>query len=360
MKLTKAYSVVIQIVGWLLFFCVPLLAIPNFEISDTQKLRYLMPSFLVNNLFLVFVFYFNFNFLVPKFIFKHRLYAYFFYISLLILFCLLVNHFVKEYFSLEQEIRNAPPRGFNRNPGHPPPPNSFFGRLFGPILSYFLIVLFSSLIALLSEKIKSDEEKKQIQLEKSAAELSALKLQISPHFLFNTLNNIRWLARKKSNATEDAVVKLATLLRYIIYQTNDEKVALSKEIGHLKDFIGLQKMRISENTQVNFEVIGDIANKTIEPLLFIPFVENAFKFGTNETLESQINIRIEISGNSLSFLTENNVFENDGIKESESSGLGITNVKQRLNLLYPNAHTLTVTETAGIYKTTLNIKLSDG
>jgi hypothetical protein len=166
----------------------------------------------------------------------------------------------------------------------PKMPNGFFKpQLIGTLFSFFLITILSTLIALFLERIKNYEEKKQIQFEKTAAELSALKLQISPHFLFNTLNNIRWLARKKSDLTEDAIVKLATLLRYIIYQANEQKVALVLEINNLKDFIGLQEMRIGNNTSVSFEVSGLVEDYEIEPLLFIPFVENAFKYGVSES-----------------------------------------------------------------------------
>lgn len=360
MNLIKKYSVLIQIVGWLFYICMPLLTMPNFEISKTQYLSKLLTPFLVSNVFLIFVFYFNFNYLAPKFIFANRLTAYFFYTAAAISVCMILNHLVVEYLFPNQAFRHLPPPNYDKRLGPPPGHQPLLAKVLGPIFSYFLIILFSSMLALLSEKLKSDEEKKQIQLEKYTAELSVLKLQISPHFLFNTLNNIRWLARKKSDATEDAIVKLSTLLRYIIYQTNDQKVALSKEIGHLNDFISLQKMRISKETEVFFEVLGEIENKTIEPLLFIPFVENAFKFGTHENIACEIKIQIKVEDECLWFRTENEIFKKETMHDQDSSGLGINNVKQRLNLLYPETHSLKINESEGKYVVELNIKLNHG
>ena len=123
------------------------------------------------------------------------------------------------------------------------------------------------MIALVRDRLREREEKQQIQLEKIAAELAVLKLQISPHFLFNTLNNIRWLTRQKSDNAEEAVVKLSQLLRYVIYQANHERVPLTQEIEHLEHFIDLQKMRLTEQNSVSFVHEGAIERYQIEPCL---------------------------------------------------------------------------------------------
>lgn len=190
--------------------------------------------------------------------------------------------------------------------------------------------------------------------------MEVLKLQISPHFLFNTLNNIRWLARQKSDQTEDAVVKLSSLLRYILYQTKNETVSLKKEIQNLVDFISLHKMRLNDKTKVIFEHNSDFLDTKIEPLLFIPFIENVFKYGISNTEESTIEIKLLVSNDELLFYTKNTIFEQEYAQDDQNKGLGIKNVKQRLELSYPNAHELTLTQNATTYEVLLKIKLHHG
>ncbi|MCF8326386.1 MAG: histidine kinase [Leadbetterella sp.] len=271
-----------------------------------------------------------------------------------------MNYTLDLYFLPKMQFPKVPSNTFN---GIAPPkmPNGFFKpQLIGTLFSFFLITILSTLIALFFERIKNYEEKKQIQFEKTAAELSALKLQISPHFLFNTLNNIRWLARKKSDLTEDAIVKLATLLRYIIYQANEQKVALVLEINNLKDFISLQEMRIGNNTSVSFEISGLVEDYEIEPLLFIPFVENAFKYGVSDTADSEIQIVVKLVANVLIFKVSNSIFGNQDFENLENTGLGIENVRQRLCLLYPHAHTLNISENDHKFTVILRIELKNG
>ncbi len=194
-------------------------------------------------------------------------------------------------------------------------------------------------------------------MEKLVADLALLKLQISPHFLFNTLNNIRWLTRQKSDKAEDAVVKLSQLLRYVIYQTNNEKVALAQEINHLQHYIDLQKMRLNEKDMVSFICEGDIEQYRIEPLLFIPFVENAFKYGLHSQYKSEIKVSIQVKDTTLLFFSENPIFENNLAKEGES-GVGIKNVQRRLALHYPHRHELQLREEEGIFRVTLSLQMN--
>jgi LytS/YehU family sensor histidine kinase len=235
-------------------------------------------------------------------------------------------------------------------------PLPFFFRT---TLTFALIILASSLLALIREHGIHKEEKQQIALEKTAAELAVLKLQISPHFLFNTLNNIRWLARQKSDKTEDSVVKLSQLLRYMIYQAKNDKVPLAQEINYLENYIELQKMRLTEKNEVRFTYDGDITQWNIEPLIFIPFVENAFKYGLHSQLESIIEIKLTIAGNTLNFFVKNPVFTSNLPSDMEDSGIGIENVEKRLALHYPDRHQLNITNIGGYFSIDLTLILSD-
>lgn len=360
MKLTSKYSILIQVVGWMIYFIVPFLMMPNFGHLSNSTFKFLLFHSLQLNLFSVALFYFNFLYLVPKLLFTNHVKKFILVLLGLLFSQFLMNYLADLYFLPKMQLPMFPSNSSNGFKP-PAPPNGFFKpQLARSLFSFFLIMTLSTLIALFLERIKNYEEKKQIEFEKTAAELSALKLQISPHFLFNTLNNIRWLARKKSDLTEDAVVKLATLLRYILYQANEQKVSFLLEINNLKDYIGLQEMRIGENMKVNFEVIGSVENYEIEPLLFIPFVENAFKYGVSETAISEIQIVLKLVGNELEFNIINSVFTNQYFENEASTGLGIDNVRQRLRLLYPNSHTLDIMEKDQKFTVNLRLELNNG
>lgn len=360
MKLTGKYSILIQAVAWKMYFIIPFLMMSNFGHFSNTGFKFLLLHSLQLNLFSVVLFYVNFLYLVPRLLFTNRIKKYVMVLFGLLFLQFLMNYLSDSYFLPKMQFPIVPSSTIN---GITPPnlPNGFFKpQLIGSLFSFFLITILSTLIALFLERIKNYEEKKQIQFEKTAAELSALKLQISPHFLFNTLNNIRWLARKKSDLTEDAVVKLATLLRYIIYQANEQKVALVLEINNLKDFIGLQEMRIGNNTRVSFEVSGLVDDYEIEPLLFIPFVENAFKYGVSDTVDSEIQIVLKLVANVLIFKVRNSIFRNQDFENTDNTGLGIENVRQRLCLLYPHAHTLNISENDQKFTVSLRIELKNG
>lgn len=360
MKLTGKYSILIQVVAWMMYFIIPFLMMPNFGYFSNSGFKFLLLHSLQLNLFSVVLFYVNFLYLVPRLLFTNQIRKYTMVLFGLLFSKFLMNYIADFYFLPKMQL---PVFSSNVNSGFTQAklPNGFFKpQLVGMLFSFFLITTLSTLIALFFERIKNYEEKKQIEFEKTAAELSALKLQISPHFLFNTLNNIRWLARKKSDLTEDAVVKLATLLRYIIYQANEQKVALVLEINNLQDFIGLQKMRIGNNTKVSFEVSGLVEDYEIEPLLFIPFVENAFKYGVSDTVDSEIQIVLKLVSNVLIFKVSNSIYRNQDFENLENTGLGIENVRQRLCLLYPHAHTLNISENDQKFTVSLRIELKNG
>jgi sensor histidine kinase YesM len=198
----------------------------------------------------------------------------------------------------------------------------------------------------------------QMEIEKKQAELNALKLQISPHFLFNTLNNMRWLARQKSDQTEDAILRLSDILRYMIYQVNEGPVPLSKEIDYLTDYVALQKLRLGDHNRVTFETDVDNDRVRVEPLLLIHFVENAFKHGMHHDEPSTVNIRLHVRDGLLTFETRNRLFYEVPEQPSPDSGVGVQNVERRLALHYPNRHLLRMQHKNGYFCVDLRIDLS--
>jgi LytS/YehU family sensor histidine kinase len=244
---------------------------------------------------------------------------------------------------------------FGPRPGPPPPRRP--GPMGGPLLSSFLVTVMtasvSSSIAFWNEWNKARELEQERVLQKVASELAILKLQISPHFLFNTLNNIRWLIRSRSERAEEAVVKLSQLLRYILYQTNDEKVPLEREIENLADLISLQKMRLNNEQLVEFTVTGDATGKTIIPLLFVPLVENFFKHGDFDH-DHRSYITLHITDSRVVFHTENAMREKT---QAPDSGIGMSNVVRRLQLHYPNKHLFNVSQENNVYKVEMEVLL---
>jgi LytS/YehU family sensor histidine kinase len=182
-------------------------------------------------------------------------------------------------------------------------------------------------------------------------------LQVSPHFLFNTLNNIRWLARKKSDQTEGAVVMLAQLLRYMIYQARQEQVPLRQEVDQLRNYIDLQKMRLTDRHPVSFHVEGNIDAHQVEPLLFIPFVENAFKYGAAVAEGGGIDIRLMVTDYALTFETHNPTAFVTVPPPPDESGIGIENVRKRLALHYPDRHSLSTGQADGQFNVHLLLHL---
>lgn len=196
----------------------------------------------------------------------------------------------------------------------------------------------------------------QTEREKMNAELSYLKAQINPHFLFNTLNSIYSLAIQKSDETPTAIVKLSGMMRYVLSESANEFVSLEKEIIYIKNYIDLQKLRFEDAISLEFIIKGDSIGKKIAPLMLIPFIENAFKHGVNAEEESLIKINIHITEETL-FLSVFNKKVTINISEENKSGLGIENTKNRLQLLYPEKHKLSIFDTENSFLVELSMNL---
>ncbi|MGI8635564.1 MAG: sensor histidine kinase, partial [Segetibacter sp.] len=184
-------------------------------------------------------------------------------------------------------------------------------------------------------------KRQEIENEKLATELSFLKSQINPHFLFNTLNNIYSLALVKSEATADAVLKLSSIMRYVLSETKHDTVPLDKEIQFIKHYIELQKVRLTDKVTIEFNVQGETEGKQIAPLLLIPCVENTLKYGVSTKEKSRLFFEIKTDANTIYFTAINDMISYDKGSEN-NTGIGIRNTERRLELLYPGKHRLDV------------------
>jgi LytS/YehU family sensor histidine kinase len=179
---------------------------------------------------------------------------------------------------------------------------------------------------------------------------------VNPHFLFNALNNIYSLENKKSPDTGPAILKLSELIRYMLYETQPEFVMLDKELNYLENYVELQKLGLSSKIQIVFEITGISGDKKIQPMLLLPLVENIFKHGISYLNESLLSIRINIEPDTLSISTQNPV-PNPSPARSGNSGIGLSNLRKRLDLLYPRKHELIISEQDGIFSTHLTLQL---
>jgi LytS/YehU family sensor histidine kinase len=218
----------------------------------------------------------------------------------------------------------------------------------------FIALLLSATIRIAQEWYKNEKQKQEMEKEKLTSELSFLKSQVNPHFLFNTLNGIYSLANRKSDKTPGAIVMLSDLMRHMLYESGKEVVSLEKEIDYLNNYIELQKLRLPKDANVSFKVTGDTAGKEIRPMLLIPFFENAFKHGVDAE-GADINAELVISKKELKLNVVNRISKSQ--RKDERSGIGLANIKKQLEYLYPLAHSLTIEEKDGYFSVKLILKL---
>lgn len=334
----------------LLFLLVPVVTSPDFGLDfhflSVQGFR---ENFLSYFLLLLF-FFLNTFFLLPQFYFPRKLWIFWGTIVLCFLIYALVPMQIFPHIMRHGAWEHKLPRltvdmlaGAHHH--HPR-----FGFLVTRYVSQF------ALVGLFSYSIAVNLRWKETEKARLNAELSYLKAQINPHFLFNSLNSIYALAIEKSDDTADAVVRLSGLMRYVISEASQDFVPLSKEIEYISNYISLQETRISAQTKFSFSVSGDVNGKQIAPMLMIPFIENAFKYGINPDEDCDVRIEIVINEKELHLLVQNRkvaVY----ISEDAIGGMGIENARRRLQAVYPGRYILDLSDKNELYSVNLKILL---
>jgi len=230
-------------------------------------------------------------------------------------------------------------------------------------VNIYPVVAIAVVIKMFQQWYSFQQSTQQLTQEKLAAELKFLKAQIHPHFLFNTLNNLYALTLKKSDHAPDVVLKLSELLNYMLYDCNAKYVLLDKEVGMLENYIALEKIRYGDRLDVAYHVKGDVIGNMIAPMLILPFVENSFKHGVSEEIqEAWISIDISIFDGQLTLKVDNSKSDRqDNIEEnSYKRGIGMSNVKRRLELLYEDKYDLKVIDTDVSFLVVLKLDLTNG
>lgn len=314
-------------------------------IQSNLRFNTIRNEFYFLNLIFIAVFYLNYAFLIPKLLLNKKIILY------IIISLALITFFI---FIFETVLRpTIRPRLLDEILNNPKQYRENNIRLKPPILLLLFFAL-STCIKLVSEWYRSEKERTIVASQKINSELSFLKAQLNPHFLFNTLNSIYSLANKKSDDTTVAIVTLSELMRYMIYEANEEYISLEKEIEYIKNYISLQLLRLKDSSGVKINVHGDL-NYKIEPLLLISFIENAFKYGTDYKGKTDIQIKISTNNNELHLEVYNVSSLQNAIKRNP--GIGLENIQNRLNLLYPNSHNLEITSDKKSFEVKLKINL---
>ena len=333
----------------------------------TSLIQFYESPFRINNDFYVqwvtgiILFYLNYFYLVPALLLEKKYWLYFVFVFALILVFMVIriNYFIPEFRHLRPHNMIPPPEDMKfmykgERVRAVMAKQPLFFKI-GPSLFYILIITISAIIRTLSEFYNNQQNKLIAETHRTNTELIYLRKQTNPHFLFNSLNSIYSLAHKKSDLVPDAIVTLSELMRYMLYETDNKTVALEKKVNYIQNYIELQKLRLNDIEDIVVNVHGNTKNKFIEPLLLISFVENAFKYGTDYKGAAHVKIKIFILEDNLDFWIENTI--ESYVKDPDNSGIGLVNIQNRLDLLYPNAHELSITQDNEYYRVHLNLKL---
>jgi hypothetical protein len=362
--------------GWGSFILFPLLLspLPHPVHESFDRDSFLNP--VLFGVFLMMLFYFNAYFLIAKYFNKKTLVIYVTTLILLVPFMIMSPVLVRQFVS-HREIGIPHPFPFEKkqDEGFSSERREYFQPIREKVGTRFLVspvyrlivpgvvgvMIISTAFGLM---VKYDKQNKERETETLKSEIVFLRSRFNSHFMLNTLNNLISLARKKSDLLEPSLLRLAGLMQYMLNDSGNEKVNLSQEVEYLKNYIELQKLRFGQNVLIDAQ-LDDLKNDPeIAPLILITFVENAFKHGILLTSASEINIRLDVTGQMLSFIVRNKFNpekKDEGLgqstDEAKNSGIGLTNVKRRLNLLYPDKHELKIVQDNNWYTVNLSMML---
>ena len=332
---SKHITVALHVLIWSAILFLPYVFIsPPEHYTQVGPLR--CSFFTLTNILHIGLFYFNAFFLYPKWLNRKWWWLYLISLAVLVLLSYLLKDFiVHTWFA---SLAKA---------------GSTFGVTFFP--SVFFLVL-STIYRLVLDKINHEKEQTKHEADKLVMELKFLRTQVSPHFLFNVLNNLVSMARHRSEQLEPSLIRLSGLMRYMLYESDERIVSVEREIEYLKSYIELQKLRFEDDVEIITDIDTQESRGHIEPMLLIPFVENAFKHGVTLVQKPFIHIVVRVVNNTLLFNVKNRFGDANQSKDKDS-GIGLANIKARLNLLYPGQHKLSVEENDNIFHVNLSLQL---
>ncbi|HRI58329.1 MAG TPA: histidine kinase, partial [Saprospiraceae bacterium] len=307
-----------------IWFAAPFIPFDNDDGWHRQFFLKILPASLTN----IPLFFLNTQWLAPRLLRKRGLATYLFSLLGLALFFIVLQGVMKNWL-LAPDCKGIAFHSYK--------------ALF-PVLFVIAVSTGYALVLYMLDGEKASQEERQERLQ---SELSFLRSQISPHFIFNILNSIVYLIRSRSDLAEPVTIKLSELMRYMLYESNNAQIPLEKEVSYLENYVELQKIRFEEDVEIRLNIEGEIAGQLIEPMLMIPFVENAFKHGVGLVAQPVIDIDLKFNEKEMTFNVRNKITPDTQADKDNSSGIGLQNVRRRLELLYPDAHRLELNRADG-------------
>lgn len=330
---------VLHAIFWMIVFGMMLIAGPNNQISVLEVVRKV-----INLAFYMLVVYINLGYLIPKYLSQKNFLTY----------CLLLVAMVAVFTPIKVLLLYITYDDVN-------PQEFLIMNQQYIFLLLFLIAGGSTVIKIISDWQRHQRDRKDLETQRMQSEIRFLKSQINPHFLFNTLNSLYALTLKKSDKAPEIVIKLSEMMRYMLYECNERRVPLIKEVNYIQNYLDLEKLRQAGNAEITLRVEGQITDQTIAPLIFIPFLENSFKHGINHQLgDGYVHVIMKVLENKLLLRILNSKPNHKPVpSEKPSGGIGLANVRRRLNLLYPNQYRLDISDSAKEHTVELSLDLSN-
>jgi hypothetical protein len=350
----RTREILLHVLGCLCFLALPVISSPDFSFNFSfVSIRPFQREFLFYFLMLLF-FYANYYVLVPRIYFRRQFGL---FVAVVLVSYIVVSLLPEWLFpfgpgpgpQVHGPGAPPPPMGGPPPPGRPPFENVFIREIRHTLFQFTAVFI-------LSLMLRINTRWKQTEQEKVKAELSYMRAQMNPHFLFNTLNSIYSLALDRSENTAPAMVKLSGIMRYVLSEADRDRVPLEKELAYISDFIDLQKLRLGDTVKVSVKVSGESKGKEIAPMILIAFVENAFKHGVNPEEDGSISVKVDITERYLALEVSNNKVHVDGEGKGDG-GKGLATTRRRLDLLYPGKHQLAISDEMDKFTVSLGIQL---
>lgn len=341
---TKRKSILLHIAGWVAILL--FVSMISYSVNGMKAISQVFTLANIIDYTIMLIEFYIYYLFVMNLSLRRRSFWVFFFVSWITLFLIIgfkigLSHLLKPIFG-----------EFIISPAYRPEV-TFGNTIITNILLGGFFAFWGVVVRFVVEWFRNEKQKETLKQQNLKSELALLRQQINPHFLFNTLNNIYSLVYKKADSAPDSVLKLSSIMRYMLYDSNTDFVDCKEEIDYLTNYIQLEKLRLVNPDKVHFLVEGDCSNCKIAPMLFIPFIENAFKHGYQK---HDINFKISFTENKIELFCSNTISDKTASKDS-CGGIGLLNVKRRLELIYPNKHNLEINELNNIFTVNLTLDL---
>jgi hypothetical protein len=336
-------KIALHVVLWVIIFIIPIYISRTFGFWDLRQLWHFYAIAIAYGS----IFYITYLYFLPKFYFQNKKWSFFIRVTLFIVVLYLLMIFLTDHLLSDPERDRhfeEIMKKMNNESDFKRLPMGLF-RLINYAFTSAMIVGFALGLGFMERHRENERQRKELEKEKLHSELAFLKNQISPHFFFNTLNNIYSLTTIDTPAAQEAILRLSKLMRYLLYDSEHGETQISREIEFMNNYIALMKLRLSSRVELRVSFPEQYTDFCVPPLLFIPFIENAFKHGISNREPSFIDIKMEIHNYDIVFVTSNSIGKSTQPSDAEHSGIGLENVRKRLSLLFAESHRLTISKT---------------